>query len=99
MPDTIHVPDGVVIKTYDEVHATRLHYIDIYKPIAGWKCKCMGWYPVNDSEPDGEQMLDCAQTGFFGHADIKGAVIEGLMWAQAEELPFVMPAGVDYVMP
>lgn len=56
-------------------------FIDIYLPMAGHKAIQYWWNPEGFWEP--------WETGMRGYATAKEAYREALMWAEAEELPYV----------
>ena len=68
-------------KTYAEVEKTKESFIDVYKPIAGWKARQMFW--------DKEGFWDCWQTGFWGHETKEQAQEEAKDWAEAEGIAFI----------
>jgi hypothetical protein len=73
---------AIITKTYAEVKESKENYIDVYKPIAGWKAKLMFW----DEELG---MFDCWNTGWFAYATKEEAILSAKDWAEAEEIPYV----------
>lgn len=66
----------------------REPFITIYESIGGWKAVMMWW---NDEEKDLGGFWEPYQTGAYGYADRRDAIIDALGWADAEGLEYRPP--------
>ena len=82
----------VILKRSQHKPQPGTSWVEVYKPIAGWKA--IVYYSASENVAEVYEVplgfVDVWQTGFLAFDTEEQAIVDAKIWAESEELPLVV---------